>query len=139
MEISQIGSLTGRLIKQLLKGAILIALVASMGHVLTTRVTAQAVNEYQVKAAFIFNFAKFVEWPVDASGEPGVLVVGVVGDDPFGGALDRLNGSLVNGRRLRIRHLRSGTTFGPVRFCSSAIPRDETCRKFSIASRGRAS
>lgn len=35
-------------------------------------------------------------------------MIGVVGDDPFGGALDRLDGSVVNGRRLRIKRLRSG-------------------------------
>jgi len=73
----------------------------------SSQVQAQA-DEYQVKAAFIFNFAKFVEWPGDAFSDGGTLVVGVVGDDPFGGALDRLNGSAVNGRRLRIKRLRLG-------------------------------
>jgi hypothetical protein len=78
-----------------------------MGHAASTQAQAQA-DEYQVKAAFIFNFAKFVDWPVDAFSDGGTLVVGVVGDDPFGGALDRLNGSAANGRRLRIKRLRFG-------------------------------
>lgn len=69
---------------------------------------AQTVNEYQVKAAFIVNFAKFVDWPIDALGDGGSLVVGVVGDDPFGWALDQLSGNTVNGRRLRIKRLRWG-------------------------------
>lgn len=74
----------------------------------SNEVKAQAANEYQVKAAFILNFAKFVDWPSDAFGDGGVLVVGIVGDDPFGGALDQLNGNTANGRRLRIRRFRRG-------------------------------
>jgi hypothetical protein len=85
---------------------ILVSLLVLMGNVLTTPVQAQAANEYQVKAAFIFNFAKFVEWPADAVGDGGALVVGVVGDDPFGGALDQFNGNTANGRHLRVKRLR---------------------------------
>jgi uncharacterized protein DUF4154 len=46
-------------------------------------------TEYQVKAAFLYSFAKFVQWPDDAfrdAGEP--FVVGVLGTDPFGPVLD---------------------------------------------------
>ena len=68
---------------------------------------AQTANEYQVKAAFILNFARFVDWPGDAFGDGGSLVVGVVGDDPFRGALDQLSGDSVNGRRLVVKRLRS--------------------------------
>jgi hypothetical protein len=82
---------------------LLFALLANASGI---QVRAQAINEYQVKAAFIFNFAKFVEWPSDAFVEGGPLVVGVIGDDPFGGALDRLNGNTANGRALRIKRFR---------------------------------
>jgi len=67
---------------------------------------AQSLSEYQVKAAFILNFARFVEWPSDAFTDGSSLVVGLVGDDPFGGALDQLNGSTVNGRHLVIKRLK---------------------------------
>lgn len=83
-------------------------LFALLANATGTQVRAQTINEYQVKAAFIFNFAKFVEWPSDAFGEGGALVVGVIGDDPFGGALDRLNGNTANGRALRIKRFRWG-------------------------------
>jgi hypothetical protein len=69
------------------------------------RVSAQAPNEYRVKAAFILNFARFIEWPNDAYGDSGSLVVGIVGDDPFGGSFDQLNGNMVNGRRIAVKHL----------------------------------
>jgi hypothetical protein len=45
-------------------------------------------REYQVKAAFIYNFTQFVQWPQNAFGsQNSPLVVAVVGDDPFDGAL----------------------------------------------------
>jgi hypothetical protein len=59
--------------------------------------------EYQVKAAFLFNFLKFVEWPVAASDVP--WVIGILGHDPFAGALeDTVRGKIVNGRRVEVRH-----------------------------------
>jgi hypothetical protein len=100
---------TGSRIRHRIPGRmLLVSLVALMGHMLSAQVQSQATNEYQVKAAFIFNFAKFVDWPSDASGNGGALVVGVVGEDPFGGALDQLNGNTVNGRRLQIKRMRWG-------------------------------
>jgi YfiR/HmsC-like len=46
-------------------------------------------SEYELKAAFLFDFAKFVEWPPDAFANPqSAFLVCVLGPDPFGGALD---------------------------------------------------
>jgi hypothetical protein len=46
-------------------------------------------KEYQVKAVFLFNFAQFVEWPAAAfAGNDAPLVIGVLGEDPFGAYLD---------------------------------------------------
>lgn len=83
---------------------------------LSTAVKAQSSNEYQVKAAFLYNFAKFVDWPAEAlGGSNGTLVIGVIGDDPFGGALDSaINGKTVNGRALVVRRLKWGQD---LRFC----------------------
>jgi hypothetical protein len=45
--------------------------------------------EYQLKAVFLFNFARFVDWPARAFSAPDApLVIGILGDDPFGGYLD---------------------------------------------------
>jgi hypothetical protein len=47
--------------------------------------------EYQLKAVFLFNFAQFVEWPARAFPSPTTpLVIGVLGEDPFGSYLDDL-------------------------------------------------
>ena len=46
-------------------------------------------KEYQIKAAFLFNFAQFVEWPPTAfTNADAPFCIGVLGDDPFGAALD---------------------------------------------------
>lgn len=59
-------------------------------------------NEYQVKAAFLFNFAKFVAWPANAfPGANTPLVIGVLGQDPFGPYLD----DIVRGERIDNRPL----------------------------------
>ena len=46
-------------------------------------------REYQIKAVFIFNFTQFVEWPVNTFATPqSPLIIGVLGQDPFGSYLD---------------------------------------------------
>ena len=72
---------------------------------------AQAVraSEYDVKAVFLFNFAQFVEWPPEAFPEADTpLVIGVLGDDPFGRVLDQTVGDeRLGGRRFQIRRYHS--------------------------------
>jgi hypothetical protein len=63
----------------------------------------QAVPEYKVKAAFLFNFAKFVEWP-ERDHDRDSVTIGVVGLDPFGKSLDEVvRGKSVGTRRIAIR------------------------------------
>ena len=67
---------------------------------------AWAASEYEVKAAFLYNFAKFVEWP-DAffAGESKPLVVGILGEDPFGNALPSVvEHETVKGHSVEVRH-----------------------------------
>lgn len=64
--------------------------------------------EYQVKAAFLLNFLKFVEWPQDGAqavkaGAP--LIVGVYGENPFGAALEStFSGKTVDGHPVQLRY-----------------------------------
>lgn len=64
--------------------------------------------EYQVKAVFLFNFAQFVHWPPEAFPEAQApLVIGVLGDDPFGPYLDEtVRGEKVNTHPLVVRRYR---------------------------------
>jgi hypothetical protein len=63
-------------------------------------------TDYQVKAAFLYNFAKFVRWPDE--GLPGPrFVVAVVGEDPFGETLDRaFAGKTILDRPVEVRRTR---------------------------------
>jgi len=65
-------------------------------------------REYQVKAVFLFNFTQFVSWPPAAfSEDTSPLVIGVLGEDPFGSYLDEIvRGEQVNNRRLMVRRFR---------------------------------
>lgn len=67
---------------------------------------AQSSQEYEIKAAFLYNFVKFVEWPSGALPETSdTITVCVLGDDPPGDALASINGKTVKGRRLTTRRI----------------------------------
>jgi hypothetical protein len=92
--------------KRLLAITLLSFLIAlAMMFALQNQAAAQEAGEYEVKAAFIYNFAKFIEWPSNASPSPSEpMVIGILGRDPFGGEIDRaVAGKTVNGRRLVIK------------------------------------
>src|SRR5438132_13855673 len=65
--------------------------------------------EYQVKAMFLFNFAHFVTWPSQKSSD-APLVIGILGDDPFGSYLDEtVRGEKVINRPLVIQRFGRST------------------------------
>lgn len=54
-----------------------------------TRAQNKPALEYQVKAAFIYNFTRFISWPSSAFNSPTApFVIGIVGNDPFGSYLE---------------------------------------------------
>jgi hypothetical protein len=65
-------------------------------------------REYQVKAVFLFNFTQFVEWPTNTFAHATApLVIGVLGEDPFGAYLDEtVRGETANGRPLIVQRYR---------------------------------
>jgi len=64
--------------------------------------------EYQVKAAFLYNFAKFVDWPPETFAREGApFVIGVLSNEPFSEVLEQVvRGKTVNGRSFDVRRLR---------------------------------
>ena len=66
-----------------------------------------APTEYQVKAALLYNFARFVDWPPDAfQSEKAPITLCVFGHDPFGSALDEIiRGKMINSRELLARRI----------------------------------
>lgn len=62
-------------------------------------------GEYQIKAAYLYNFIKFVEWPDSVFTDPEEpIVLGILGHDPFGNEIDQmLANKLVKGRSVVIK------------------------------------
>jgi hypothetical protein len=83
---------------------IVAGLVAGWPH----RAGAQPVaGEYQVKTAYLLNFARFIDWPANVLPAAAPLQIVMVGADSFGGALEEvLRGKSVNGHPIELRHLR---------------------------------
>lgn len=71
-------------------------------------------QEYRIKAAFILNFARFVEWPASTFADATKpMVICIVGDDPFDGLLEQLTrDEKVRGRQLVVRQVREGEAIG---------------------------
>ena len=66
-----------------------------------------ALTKYQVEAVFLFNFAKYVDWPPAAfTNTTAPITIGVLGTNPFGDSLQHVaEGKTINGRPVIIKHL----------------------------------
>ena len=79
-------------------------IIASAGN---PAMAAEEPLEYQVKAAFLLNFTKFVQWPGTAfADEHSPLAICILGEDPFGNTLnDMVKGEAVNGHELVVEKI----------------------------------
>ena len=64
-------------------------------------------GEYEVKAVFIYNLAKFIEWPDKSLDHSSTLTLYILGDDPFGTDLDAIRDKLIKGKRIVIKQIDS--------------------------------
>ncbi len=71
----------------------------------TVKAAPPILSKSQVEAAYLYNFTRFVEWPSTVfAGDQAPLVVGILGQDPFGPLLDSLvAGEKIHGRPLQVR------------------------------------
>ncbi len=86
----------------------ILVVIASLILAYLSAAQTPASSEYEVKAAFLFHFAQFVEWPETSFKDPGSpLTYCTIGDDPFHGSLDAaLKGKTVGARPLRVEHIK---------------------------------
>jgi tRNA A58 N-methylase Trm61 len=70
----------------------------------------QGLTEHEIKAGFLFNFTKFVEWPEGTFADSSApIILGVVGENPFGNLLtETAAGKSVNGRPVVVRQFKEG-------------------------------
>jgi hypothetical protein len=81
--------------------------------------------EYAVKAAYLYKFTPFVEWPPSAFAGPGSpFNVCVLGDDPFGPSLDQaVGGHMVGDHPVKVRRLQSADSAGDCHILYVALSR----------------
>jgi len=106
--MSDATDLRGSSIKTFCMRSLVTVLAALTMSLCTFTLLAQTTaKEYRIKAAFLFNFAKYVEWPPDTFKDANSpLTYCTIGDDPFQGVLDEsLNAKSVGTRPLRVQHL----------------------------------
>jgi hypothetical protein len=78
------------------------ALLVAALLLLPGALAAQTAPEYDVKAAFLYNFTKFVDWPASAFPDAFSLKLCLLGEDPFGRSLQAVAGEQVGNRKLAV-------------------------------------
>jgi hypothetical protein len=82
--------------------------------------------EYRVKAAYLLNFTRYVEWPTSTAGDT-TLSICVLGSDPFGKVLDAtVAGRTAQGRTLQVRRVQTASQAGG---CEVVFVSRETWRR----------
>ena len=93
------------------RGVLLQCTIAAVVYLLFTWSSAlgqQKPSEYQVEAAYLYNFGRFVEWPAKGTNAPGSFTICVLGEDPFGQALDAtIAGEAIGNQRVIARRISS--------------------------------
>ena len=88
------------------KRAALILIVVCFSLCVGSYAQPQRPPEYEVKAAYLLNFLKFVQWPASFATAESTISICVLGRDPFGPALDRIvSGQRIEGKSVVTRRL----------------------------------
>jgi len=91
-------------------------------------------TEYQIKGAMMVNFIKFVEWPEPtAFSDQDTIVIGIIGQDDFGDTLDHIEGRMIGGKQLTVRHFDSLSAIDACQILF--VSRSETYRTRAILDR----
>lgn len=96
-------SRVARAASALLRAAVLALLSTGGGEAARAQVAAP--SEYDVKAAFLYNFARFGEWPAKAFADATRLRLCIIGGDPFGAAINAVAGKPVGERQVEVVRL----------------------------------
>ncbi len=104
-----LGFTIGMVRQQFIACALFIGIL--VGPVLPQEAPSWEVRAYRIKAAFLYHFAQFSSWPEDVfTGPQAPLRLCILGEDPFGEALQQLEGKTVRNRPLEIVHLAAGAS-----------------------------
>lgn len=91
---------------------VVVLLVALAGHAVGAGDDSTPTREYQIKAAFIYNFIKFVDWPKEidkesearSADETESITIGIIGTNPFGKAFEAVTKKKIHNRKVVLKH-----------------------------------
>lgn len=87
-------------------GSMIVSLVAVAVLSAPCRAESMPSPEYQLKASYIYHFTKFIKWPAGTlQGSNATLSICLVGKDPFGKALDVIEGKMSHGARIKVHRI----------------------------------
>ena len=95
--------------------SVLIPILTATNMVHAAQAAPEANREYQIKAAFLYNFVKFTDWPGESaadSNEPNTvdsnepITIGIIGEDPFGNAFEPVKNERIKGRKIVLKRFK---------------------------------
>lgn len=102
-----------------LPGGVLLAALVFV-HLAGARALAQSPaetgpdREYLIKAAFLYNFGRYIQWPAESQGSKEPFVIGILGPDPFGTVLEQIGSTKnIEGRPIAVRRYASLAEYQP--------------------------
>jgi hypothetical protein len=118
-----------------LKTTRIAAICISVAAILGSGIAAeppQSKSEYALKAVFLYNFCRFIEWPKSAFASPtDPIIIAVIGEDSFGHLLEEtVHGETLRGRAIQIQRYRNPDSIGHCHLLF--IVRSETARMEAI-------
>jgi len=97
-----------------IKFYILLLLVLMFAGIICADNAPEQNRESQIKAAFLFNFIQFTDWPEGKLSEPNTITIGLLGNHPFGSSFDPVKNKTVRNKRLIIKDFgKFRTSFSP--------------------------
>ncbi|MEK6707127.1 MAG: YfiR family protein [Bdellovibrionota bacterium] len=94
---------------------VLILILTATNIVHAAQAAPETNREYQIKAAFLYNFVKFTDWPGEPaadSNEPNTvdsnepITIGIIGEDPFGNAFEPVKNERIKGRKIVLKRFK---------------------------------
>jgi hypothetical protein len=93
-------------VKVWVRAVVLLALASALAWPAGLHAQNAKQREYEIKAAYLYNFIRYIDWPADTLPPAGGrIIIGIVGDNPFGTAIDPLNGKQIKGCTLAVKQI----------------------------------
>jgi hypothetical protein len=96
-------------LKRLERAVLLLAFGAALVCPAGLHAQSAVQREYEIKAAYLYNFIRYIDWPADTLPPAGgTITIGIIGDSPFGPAIDPLKGKQIKGCTLAVKSIVAG-------------------------------